>query len=89
MKFMIDRCAGRTLANWLAASGHDVVHVAELGEDPGDAILLQKARQQGRIFVTIDTDFGALVFRDAASHPAPATVDGEFDHRRSCALVTV
>lgn len=68
MKFLIDRCAGRRLAQWLAGNGHDVVHVAELGADPGDAILLAKAVELRRIFVTIDADFGTLVFRDHAVH---------------------
>lgn len=68
MKFLIDRCAGRRLANWLLAQGHDAVHVVDLGRDPGDAVLLAMAFQQQRIFVTIDTDFGTLIFRDALDH---------------------
>jgi predicted nuclease of predicted toxin-antitoxin system len=68
MKFLVDRCAGRKLADWLKSKGHDVVHVAELGTDPGDAALLQEAVKDGRIVVSIDADFGTLVFRDAASH---------------------
>ena len=36
MKFLIDRCAGRLLADWLRKQGHDVVESHELGPDPGD-----------------------------------------------------
>ena len=68
MRFLIDRCAGRRLAEWLISQGHDVVHVAELGPDPGDATLLSAALEQRRILITIDADFGTLVFRDAAKH---------------------
>ena len=30
MKFLIDRCAGRLLADWLRKEGHDVVESREL-----------------------------------------------------------
>ena len=42
------------------------VDVAELGADPGDAAILGIAAAEGRVLVTIDSDFGALVFRDGA-----------------------
>jgi hypothetical protein len=47
-----------------AASGarHDVREASLLGPDPGDRALLQLAAQEQRVLVTIDTDFGALVF---------------------------
>src|SRR4051794_25320355 len=68
MRFLVDRCAGQRLSEWLKAQGHGVVHVAELGPDPGDAALLKIAVEQQRILITIDADFGTLVFRDAAAH---------------------
>ena len=43
MKFLIDRCAGRLLADWLRDQGHDVVESRELGPDPGDRALLEWA----------------------------------------------
>lgn len=68
MRFLIDRCAGRRVADFLSAEGHDVVHVAMLGADPGDSALLSLASQERRVLVTIDNDFQALIFRDARSH---------------------
>ncbi len=68
MRFLIDRCAGRRLAEWLGKQGHDV-HVAWDHEpDPGDAELLRIAAHEGRILVTIDSDFGTLVFLAKAPH---------------------
>jgi hypothetical protein len=32
MRFLIDRCAGRLLADWLRTQGHDVVESRELGQ---------------------------------------------------------
>ena len=64
MKFLVDRCAGHLLAEWLRESGHDVVEGRDLGPDPGDEQLLGIAHSQDRILITIDTDFGRLIFRD-------------------------
>ena len=68
MKFLVDRCAGRRLAEWLSNQGHDVVESRKLGPDPGDAVLLEWATEQKRILITIDTDFGQLVYVNGASH---------------------
>lgn len=66
MKFMVDRCAGRRLAEWLRSEGHDVVESRTLGPDPGDRELLSRSAEEGRILVTIDTDFGALIYGEHA-----------------------
>ncbi|MBM3465223.1 MAG: hypothetical protein FJX76_24255 [Armatimonadetes bacterium] len=68
MKFFVDRCAGRRLAEWLRAEGHDVVCAWERGEDPGDLDLLEMAHSEGRVLVTIDQDFGHLIFAGGTSH---------------------
>ena len=68
MKFLIDRCAGRTIAQWLRGKGHDVVEARSLGPDPGDRVLLQWAEAQGPVLITIDTDFGKLVYVDRVTH---------------------
>ena len=68
MKFLIDRCAGRLLADRLRKQGHDVVESRELGPDPGDRVLLDRAAKEKRILVTIDTDFGELIYLQNLSH---------------------
>ena len=68
MRFLVDRCAGRRLAEWLREDGHDVVASLELGPDPGDRALLHRAAEDDRILVTIDTDFGELIFGQEAAH---------------------
>jgi predicted nuclease of predicted toxin-antitoxin system len=68
MRFLVDRCAGRQLARWLTETGHDVVDLSDAPADPGDAILLARSAEEGRILVTIDTDFGRLVFHHGAVH---------------------
>jgi predicted nuclease of predicted toxin-antitoxin system len=68
VKFLVDRCAGKRLADWLRQQGHDVVESRELGPDPGDRTLLETAFQEGRILITIDTDFGSLIFQEGFTH---------------------
>jgi predicted nuclease of predicted toxin-antitoxin system len=68
VKFLVDRCAGQRLAVWRRAQGHDVLASWDLGPDPGDQALLERAAASGRVLVTIDTDFGELVYVQAVLH---------------------
>ncbi|HEX4792158.1 MAG TPA: DUF5615 family PIN-like protein [Humisphaera sp.] len=68
MKFLVDRCAGRILAEWLRQQGHDVLEARALGPDPGDAALLAIAVQDQRKVVTNDSDFGTLIFAGGLPH---------------------
>lgn len=68
MRFLIDRCAGSLVARWLRSKGHDVIESRERGPDPGDQALLEWAANESRILITIDTDFGQLIFHEGISH---------------------
>lgn len=68
MQFLIDRCAGTRIAEWLRTQGHDVVEARERGRDPGDRVLLEWAAQESRILITIDTDFGQIIFLEGQPH---------------------
>ncbi len=68
MKFLIDRCVGRRLAHWLRNEGHDVLEALTLGSDPGDQALLELAESENRVLITIDTDFGKLVYLHGVPH---------------------
>lgn len=58
MRFQLDRCAGRRLAEWLRNQEHDVVESRERGPDPGDRTLLAWASAEGRVLITMAKDFG-------------------------------
>lgn len=45
-----------------------MVESRELGPDPGDRALLEWAAKEGRILITIDTDFGHLVYTENVAH---------------------
>ena len=40
----------------------------ERGADPGDRVLLEWAAREARVLITIDTDFGQLVFLEGQRH---------------------
>lgn len=67
-KLLLDSCVAPAVLQRLRADGHDIVNVLERGGDPGDALILDIAVAEGRAIITIDTDFGMLVFRDGAKH---------------------
>ena len=69
MSFLVGRCAGARFAEWLRSNGHDVIEARELGPDPGDRVLLELAEADGRVLVTIDTDFGELIHLHDVPHP--------------------
>lgn len=68
MRFLVDRCAGHRLAEWLDNAGHDVLEALALGQDPGDKTLLEPAEAENRVLITIDKDFGELIFLHRVSH---------------------
>ena len=55
MKFLVDRCAGRMIADWLREHGYDVVEARDRTPDPGDRALLEWAASESRILITLDT----------------------------------
>jgi predicted nuclease of predicted toxin-antitoxin system len=67
MKFLLDQDVYSATAHFLMSLGHDVVLAAQLGLSQAEDIqLLKIAREQDRIFVTRDRDFGNLVFVKAS-----------------------
>ncbi len=63
MRFLLDQDVYAGTARFLGNLGHDVVPVAQIGlSRADDEDLLKTAKEQDRIFITRDRDFGNLVF---------------------------
>jgi len=63
MKFLLDQDVYASTARFLNDLGHDAVPVAKIGlSRADDSDLLKIAREQDRIFISRDRDFGGLVF---------------------------
>ncbi len=70
MKFLLDECAAsRPLHAALAELGHDVLSARDRFSGASDETLLEVAREEGRVLITEDKDFGDLVFLRGLPHP--------------------
>jgi predicted nuclease of predicted toxin-antitoxin system len=67
-RLLIDSCVWPSATEELRAAGHDVDAVHDWPEDPGDKDILQRAITESRILITLDKDFGELVFFHGAEH---------------------
>ena len=71
MRFLLDQNQSPLLVQLLAGMGHDAVHVRQLGMSrASDAEIMAVARDDDRVVVSGDTDFGELLARTNASSPS-------------------
>lgn len=69
MKFLLDVCASsHSLRALLMNLGHDVQLAGEKGLSVSDEKILGLAHQDGRLVITLDKDFGELVFVQRRPH---------------------
>ncbi|HWH30095.1 MAG TPA: DUF5615 family PIN-like protein [Mycobacteriales bacterium] len=62
MKLLVDENLSARVASTLRNAGHDAVHVTAIGlANTDDNVILRSAADTGRIIVTADADFGALL----------------------------
>ena len=68
MKFLIDECTGNGIAEWLSKQGHDALSILQISPGISDNEVLHLAAMDKRILITMDKDFGDMVFRNKKSH---------------------
>lgn len=82
MRFLVDENLSPRLAVLLTASGHDAVHIRDLGlEGVSDADAMSTAVDDGRVIISADTDFGALLAHSRATEPSVILVRALVDRR--------
>jgi predicted nuclease of predicted toxin-antitoxin system len=59
---------GTRFAARLRAHGHEVEFVGDWPRDPGDQGILQAAHENCQLLVTLDKDFGELIFSGGQAH---------------------
>lgn len=63
MRWLVDECVDAELVKQLRNRGHGVAYVAADGAGSTDPQVLLRAREEDRVLLTEDKDFGDLVFR--------------------------
>lgn len=67
-KFLIDVGVGKKVENWLADNGYDVRSMRNIDPRAEDVEILNIAVTESRMVVTMDKDFGELVFKSRKAH---------------------
>ena len=70
MKFLLDSCVSFFAVVALKSAGYETMWIPNIGKDPGDKVILQKAFTENYVLVTLDKDFGELVYISRLPHPA-------------------
>lgn len=68
LKLLVDVGVGKAIENCLKIQGHDVLAVRDLDPRMQDLNILALAVQERRLVLTIDKDFGELVYRSKQPH---------------------
>jgi predicted nuclease of predicted toxin-antitoxin system len=84
MQFLADESCDFAVVRALRGAGYDVTAVAETTSSSEDAEVMRQARDEGRILITEDKDFGQLVF--AAGAPSPGVILIRFPSKNRTAL---
>lgn len=68
MNLLADEGVDRPIVEQLRQEGHTVFYVAEMAPGIDDDVILAKANTTHALLITIDKDFGELVFRQGLVH---------------------
>lgn len=67
-KIIIDVGVGRIIEEWLLGQGFDVISIREINPEMQDSDIIKLANEETAIIVTMDKDFGELVYKYLSLH---------------------
>ncbi|MCD4746969.1 MAG: DUF5615 family PIN-like protein [Bacteroidales bacterium] len=68
MKFLVDVGVSNKVENYLQEHGYDIKTVRSIDPRMSDQEIIKLAANEGRMVITMDKDFGELVFHSLLDH---------------------
>ncbi len=68
MKFLVDVGVGKKVETWLKENDFDVLSVRDIDSRAKDSQILRWAVDQQRMIISMDKDFGELVYNSGKHH---------------------
>jgi predicted nuclease of predicted toxin-antitoxin system len=68
LKFLVDVGISKKVENWLQVEGYNIKNVRAIDPRLPDEEILKIAATENRIVITMDKDFGELVFNSGLAH---------------------
>jgi predicted nuclease of predicted toxin-antitoxin system len=68
VKFLVDVGVGKSVEGWLQSKNYDTKSVRDINSKASDKEILNLAKSENRMIITMDKDFGELVYRSGLSH---------------------
>ena len=68
MEFLVDVGVSKAVEKWLRSEDHNVIAVRDLDPRMSDSEILERAVLERRLVITMDKDFGELVYNSGKPH---------------------
>jgi predicted nuclease of predicted toxin-antitoxin system len=67
-KFVIDVGVGRIIETWLVQQNFSIFAIRSLNPEMADTDIIELANREDAIIISMDKDFGELIFKDKVQH---------------------
>lgn len=68
LRFLVDIGVSKNVEQWLSTNGYDITTIRELNPRMPDEEILALAATENRMVITMDKDFGELVYHSGLAH---------------------
>lgn len=66
--FIVDVGVGKAIENWLFNENYKVISIRDLNPEMQDEVIIELAVKEDAIIITMDKDFGELIYKENKNH---------------------